>query len=175
MGGVFVLVLALACCVCGLVVAQPASAALADNANLAKARGPGGWQWEGFKSAYNKTYLSAAHEAKHLRAYLDNVAYIARRNREQSSFRLGVNHLADLDRELYRALLSPASFQGPGGAAVRRFDAEAVSRAKDATAVDWRTKKAVTDVKNQGQCGSCWSFATVGSVEGAVRLPLCQF
>jgi len=119
---------------------------------------------------HGKTYESESVRAMRTLVWLDNAEYVKQKNAENNGATFKLNHYADLTHEEYKATLSPISDD-----AITRATEEMIALALPPwvnipKTKDWRDEKAVTPVKNQGACGSCYSFSTTGALEGACAI-----
>jgi len=97
-----------------------------------------------------------------------NLAFIQKHNekhgRGEVSYSLAVNKFADLTNNEYRRLLG---YKRNINRDETSMESHRCLTTSLPTSIDWRDKNAVNSVKDQGQCGSCWTFSATAAMETA--------
>jgi len=127
-------------------------------------------QWQAYKLKYNKAYNSAETEYKRFKNFEHNLERAALLQARNPLAKFGVNEFSDMAPEEFKIRHSAESYyamaqQMKASGKIPTLKNVTLKR-PTGTAIDWRDYGAVTPIKNQGQCGGCWSFSTTGNIEG---------
>jgi len=105
-----------------------------------------------------------------LQNFANNQDIIEKHNAEQSSYTLGHNEFSHMSWEEFLQSRKLGLTKKPENEKADFVHEAPTDLSALPSSVDWTTKNAVTPVKNQGNCGSCWSFSATGALEGAYSI-----
>eukprot|EP00927_Polykrikos_kofoidii_P005969 TRINITY_DN12403_c0_g1_i2.p1 TRINITY_DN12403_c0_g1~~TRINITY_DN12403_c0_g1_i2.p1 ORF type:complete len:466 (-),score=47.43 TRINITY_DN12403_c0_g1_i2:319-1716(-) len=128
-------------------------------------------EFDDFIKAHDRHYRDADEKADRFEVFRKNFEFTVSENSKGLPYTLGINEFADMTREEFaKTRLGLHSPNSSRWGKLPYLGTQEYSGYKLPRSVDWVEQGAVTNVKNQKACGSCWAFSVTGSLECAWKL-----
>ena len=122
-------------------------------------------QFSNFQERFSRRYENIQELEARFQIFRSNLRGIILHNLDyRQNFTMGINQFTDLTPQEFKDQYVGGLKVEVGSYGCKTYSSSASGAP---ASIDWRNKGAVTTVKDQGQCGSCWTFSSTGAVEGA--------
>lgn len=126
-----------------------------------------------WKTETEREYQTLEEEAMRFQIFKNNLEHIRERNAKRKSsndYSLALNKFSDMSYEEFSKIYLHEMKEPVIESNKRKMVSNDESCPEAPSSLDWRLSGAVTYVKDQGSCGSCWAFSATGAIEGITQI-----